>query len=47
MALRFLTDFLNGDIYYMTSYSGQNLNRSLNQLQLLELLYIVEKNKAQ
>jgi Ser/Thr protein kinase RdoA (MazF antagonist) len=37
-ALRFLTDFLQGDIYYKTNYPEQNLNRALNQLILLERL---------
>jgi len=37
-ALRFLTDFLNEDIYYKTDYPEQNLNRALNQLILLERL---------
>ena len=36
--LRFLTDFLQGDIYYRTTYPEQNLNRALNQLILLEKL---------
>jgi Phosphotransferase enzyme family len=36
--LRFISDFLNGDIYYKTTYPEQNLNRSLNQLLLLEKL---------
>jgi hypothetical protein len=36
--LRFVTDFLNNDIYYKTSYAEQNLNRALNQLILLEKL---------
>ena len=36
--LRFLTDYLNGDIYYKTSYPEQNLNRALNQFILLEKL---------
>lgn len=35
-ALRFVTDFLNNDIYYKTAYPEQNLNRALNQLLLLE-----------
>lgn len=34
-AIRFLTDFLNGDIYYSTSYPKQNLNRTRNQFVLL------------
>ena len=38
MALRFLTDYLNGDIYYHTNYPGQNLVRAGNQLRLLEVL---------
>ena len=37
-ALRFVTDFLNNDIYYQTSFPEQNLNRALNQLILLEKL---------
>lgn len=37
-ATRFLTDFLNNDIYYRTTYPEQNLNRALNQLILLEQL---------
>ncbi len=36
--LRFVTDFLNNDLYYKTSYPEQNLNRALNQLVLLEKL---------
>ena len=36
--LRFVTDFLNNDIYYKTTYPEQNLNRALNQLILLEKL---------
>ena len=36
--IRFVTDFLNNDIYYQTSYPEQNLNRALNQLILLEKL---------
>jgi len=39
-SLRFLTDFLNNDIYYKTSYPEQNLNRALNQLILLEKLEV-------
>ncbi len=35
-ALRFLTDFLNDDIYYHTSYDGHNLVRAKNQIQLLK-----------
>jgi hypothetical protein len=35
-SLRFVTDFLNNDIYYKTNYPEQNLNRALNQHILLE-----------
>ena len=38
---RFLTDFLNNDIYYRTSYPEQNLNRALNQFILLEKLEVL------
>jgi Ser/Thr protein kinase RdoA (MazF antagonist) len=38
MAMRMLTDFLNGDIYYHTTYHGQNLVRASNQFRLLETL---------
>ena len=47
-ALRFLTDYLNGDIYYQTSYPEQNLDRTANQFQLLTLLieYVEGHNKT-
>ena len=38
IGLRFLTDFLNGDVYYHTSYPRQNLHRAMHQLYLLEKL---------
>ena len=34
-AMRFLTDYLNGDTYYKISYPEHNLVRARNQLQLL------------
>ncbi len=37
-ALRFLTDYLNGDIYYRIDYAEQNFNRAKNQIILLEKL---------
>lgn len=37
-ALRFATDYLNGDIYYRTEYPEQNLYRAKNQLSLLQSL---------
>ena len=35
-ALRFLGDYLNGDIYYRTQRSEQNLDRARTQIKLLE-----------
>ena len=35
-ALRFITDFINDDIYYGISYELNNYNRTKNQLRLLE-----------
>lgn len=34
--VRFLTDYLNGDTYYRTSYPEHNLVRAINQMTLLE-----------
>jgi thiamine kinase-like enzyme len=45
-ALRFLTDYLNGDIYYQTQYPGHNLVRAQNQLTLLER-YLESESKFQ
>jgi Ser/Thr protein kinase RdoA (MazF antagonist) len=42
-ALRFLTDYLNNDIYYSAKYDLHNLNRTINQLTLLDKL--VEKEE--
>lgn len=40
LSIRFLTDYLDGDLYFLTAYQGQNLNRALCQyhiyLKLLE-----------
>lgn len=36
MALRFLTDYLNGDTYYRVDYSDHNLVRTRNQIKLIE-----------
>lgn len=36
--LRFLSDYLNNDIYYQTSHQEENLHRALNQLILLQKL---------
>lgn len=37
-ALRFLTDYINGDVYYKTTFPEQNLLRARNQLALFESL---------
>ena len=43
-AIRFLTDYLNNDIYYEPKYPDHNLNRAKNQLKLLnEYLQAKEK----
>jgi Ser/Thr protein kinase RdoA (MazF antagonist) len=42
-ALRFLTDYLNDDIYYGKKYEEHNLTRAKNQLVLLEKLIEQEK----
>lgn len=42
-AMRFFTDYLNGDIYYKTDYPGHNLVRTKAQIRYLEVL---EENKA-
>lgn len=38
MGMRMLTDHLNGDVYYHTTYEGQNLVRARNQFALLSML---------
>ena len=42
-ALRFLTDYLQGNTYYPIQYPNQNLVRALNQFQLLNLLFQNER----
>ncbi|MGV0751144.1 phosphotransferase enzyme family protein [Empedobacter brevis] len=37
-AVRFLGDYLNNDVYYSVSYPKQNLNRTINQINLLKAL---------
>ncbi|MEJ5102587.1 phosphotransferase enzyme family protein [Chryseobacterium sp. MYb328] len=34
--VRFLTDYLNGSVYYSTKYTDHNLDRTRNQLELLK-----------
>ncbi|UKT62849.1 phosphotransferase enzyme family protein [Pedobacter mucosus] len=42
-ALRFLTDYLNGNIYYPINYESQNLDRAKNQFKLLQEITLNEK----
>ncbi|HLX92612.1 MAG TPA: phosphotransferase [Puia sp.] len=42
-SIRFLTDFLSGDLYYKTNYKEQNCDRAFNQLILLQDLERVLK----
>ncbi len=35
-AMRFMTDYLNGDVYYKTAYPEHNLVRARNQIALLQ-----------
>lgn len=44
MGIRFLADYLNGDIYYKTAYPDHNLTRSLVQKRFIELM---EQNEDQ
>ncbi|NOQ27806.1 MAG: phosphotransferase [Bacteroidales bacterium] len=44
MGIRFLADYLNGDIYYKTKYPDHNLSRSLVQKRYIELM---EQNEDQ
>ena len=37
-AMRFMTDYLNDDIYYKTDYNGHNLVRTMAQVRYLEVL---------
>ena len=41
--IRFLTDYLNGNIYYTVSYAEQNLVRASNQFKLLDEYMKAEK----
>ena len=44
-ALRFLTDHLNGNVYYKTAYPEQNKDRTANQLLLLDLVHTYTTDK--
>ena len=36
LAMRFLNDYINGDVYFKTDYKGHNLDRARNQLALVK-----------
>ena len=38
LAMRFLTDYINGDVYFKTSYEGHNLVRARAQMALLKVV---------
>lgn len=42
-AIRFLTDYLNGDIYYQVKCPEHNFNRALNQIALLQVYFSYRK----
>jgi thiamine kinase-like enzyme len=46
-ALRFITDYLQGDIYYKSRYAGHNLLRGENQITLLRLLSVNERRLSE
>jgi Ser/Thr protein kinase RdoA (MazF antagonist) len=46
-ALRFLSDYLQGDVYYKTRYATQNYDRAFNQLTLLTKLEIFVQDEYQ
>ncbi|MFN7793314.1 MAG: hypothetical protein ACK5NM_12270, partial [Cyclobacteriaceae bacterium] len=43
--LRFLTDYLDNDVYYGSQFEGQNLVRSRNQLTLFSAFVRVRKSQ--
>lgn len=38
LGMRFLTDYLSGDVYFKTARPGQNLDRARTQLKIVELI---------
>jgi Ser/Thr protein kinase RdoA (MazF antagonist) len=47
LGLRFLTDYLQGEVYFKTHYVGQNLDKAKNRLKLLtEMVQLVGGVKA-
>lgn len=46
LAIRFLTDYLEGDVYFKTNKEGQNLHRAQVQLELVRQLELHEDEMA-
>jgi thiamine kinase-like enzyme len=44
IGIRFLSDYLNGDVYYKTNYDNHNLDRSLVQKSLIEQMELAQDN---
>jgi hypothetical protein len=42
-SIRFLTDYLNGDVYYKTHFAEHNLQRTHAQMQLFKMLELNRK----
>ena len=42
-SIRFLTDYLEGDVYYKTHFENHNLQRTLAQMQLFKMLELHKK----
>ena len=38
LGVRFLTDYLNGDVYFGIKYENHNLDRAINQLTIYQSL---------
>jgi hypothetical protein len=38
LSIRFLTDYINGDVYFHAAHSEHNIERAANQLHLYKLL---------
>lgn len=47
MGVRFLTDYLNGNVYYKTTHTTHNLERARNQFQLVACILKDEKKLEQ
>ena len=39
LAIRFLDDYINGDVYFKTNYKEHNLDRARNQIALAKDIY--------